>query len=92
MKRKTSASHELQAGDGQNTYPLSEAPEGETPGLEEAENHLARMAGPLPSGGGDLWRLVGVLTSGRRAAQGAGGRNCTGRRHDTGPSWSKSRR
>jgi formate hydrogenlyase transcriptional activator len=64
--------HELLAENGRQAGALSESAAGETPTHEEAETHLARMAEALPAGGGDLWRLVGLLTSGNRAEQGAG--------------------
>jgi formate hydrogenlyase transcriptional activator len=71
MKPKTLAPHELQAANGRTADSLREPPAGEAPTDQEAENCLAGMAGALPPGRGDLWQLVGLLTSGKRAASGA---------------------
>ncbi len=72
MKPKSLAPHEREPGNGRNANSLSEPPAHEAPTHQEAENHLARMAGALPPGSGGLWELVGLLTSGRRDASGAG--------------------
>jgi formate hydrogenlyase transcriptional activator len=72
MKPKSLGDHEFQAKDGRPADVLSELPAGETPTHQEAEAHLARMAGPVPPTGGDLWQLVGLLTSGKRDGNGAG--------------------
>ncbi len=71
MKPKSLAPHDLKAENGWKASAPSESPAAEARALEEAESHLARMAGALPPGSGDLWQLVGLLTSGNRAANGA---------------------
>jgi PAS domain S-box-containing protein len=72
MKPKSLASMTCDNGDSQKNDVLSTPPVGETPTHEEAEHYLARMAGVFPAGGGDLWQLVGLLTSGRRVESSGG--------------------
>ena len=72
MKPKSLAPRELQAEDGRKANAPSESPAGDTPTWQEAEAHLERMAGPPSPLGGDIWQLVGLLTSGSPAANGAG--------------------
>jgi PAS domain S-box-containing protein len=72
MKPKSLAPHERETRDDQNANSLSKPPAGEAPTHQEAENHLSRMPGALPPGSGDLWQLVGILTSARRDASGDG--------------------
>ena len=72
MKPKSLAPDGPRPGGGQNRSSLSEPQADESRSHREAENHLARMAGAFPPGSGDLWQLVGVLTSANRASVGDG--------------------
>jgi len=65
--------HEPKAGDGRHTTALGGSRARETLSHQEAESHLARMAGTPPSGDGDIFQLVALLGSGKRTANGAGG-------------------
>jgi PAS domain S-box-containing protein len=73
MKHKTLLLSELEAQGGEYANGLGEPPARESPTHQEAEQHLARMAGAVPAIGGDLNDLVVLLTSGKHVASGGGG-------------------
>jgi PAS domain S-box-containing protein len=72
MKPKSLASHEIHAGDSPLADARREPSARESPTQQEAEKQLARMGLSLSAGGGDLLSLVGLLTTGKRAAGGSG--------------------
>jgi PAS domain S-box-containing protein len=71
MKPKTHDS-DGKAGNGPFAKARGESPAAETPARRDAEQQLARMAGVVPSGAGDVFSLVSLLTSGKQAANGSG--------------------
>ena len=68
MKPKSLAPDGSHSEGGRNAKSSSKPQAGDPPTNQEAEDHLARMAGALPPGNGDLWQLVGLLTSAKRAS------------------------
>ena len=94
MKPKSLTPRELQAEDGRNANAPSDSPAGarhsDSSGGREAPRANGRTTFAV---GGDIWQLVGLLTSERPAANVPAGKlNCIGQRPGIGPWWNKSPR
>jgi PAS domain S-box-containing protein len=72
MKPSTLDPDEREPGNGQIATALSDPAVDDAPERQDLERHLGRMAGALPSDGGNLRTLFGLLTSAKQAGDGSG--------------------